>query len=242
MKKLFKFPALPLLCLSFVILMSCEKKEDLNVEVSLQPGQLMEVKAIFPKVSETKLTDFVSDNSSVVMIRNSKIETLRPGQTKIHNGKCTADITVEPYDGPAPYVLPAGIKPNVPQDKVLQIMKNYGTPSETSQYYTYTFCRILTYTNFPGTKKISFYFDERLGNSDSTRKLVFITVEPESSTSTVLAYLLTNCTLAPVNTNGATSIFGGNRYLESSEGWYIKSEGNTSWKTVKYCAPGYDFV
>lgn len=242
MNIIIKYLALPVLCLSFIIFTSCEKEEDLNVEVTFQPGELVKYKSIFPRVSESKLTGFVSDNSSVVMVRDSEIETLRPGQTKIHNGKCTAHITVQPYQGPVPYLLPDGIMPKVSQDKVLQIMKNYGTPTESSQFYTYTYCRILTYTNFPGTKKISFYFDERLGNSDSTRNLVFITIEPESPASTILAYLLTECALAPVSTNGAASILGGNRYLESPEGWYIKSEGNSSWKIVKYCAPGYDFV
>lgn len=242
MTKLSNYIALMLLCLSFVTLVGCEKEEDRNVEVTYLPGQSVEIKSIFPKVSESRLNGFISDNPSVVMVKNLKIETLRPGQTKIHNGKCVADITIEPYDGPAPYLLPAGIRPNVTQEDVLQIMRNYGNPIESSQFYTYTFCRILTYNNFPGTKSISFYFDERLGNSDSTRKLVFITVEPQSDVSTTLAYLLTNCTLAPVSSNGATSILGGNRYLESPEGWYIKSENNSNWKIVKYCAPGYDFV
>lgn len=239
MKKSISLLVLLSLIFNGVIFSSCEKEEDLNIEISLAPGQLLSISSIFPKVSESKLTNFTSDNNSIVTIYKEKqIETLKPGKTKIHNGKCVANITVEPYKGVVPYTLPSGIIPFVSEKEVVQLMANYGNPTVGADFYRYTFCKVLTYRT--STESISYYFDEKGSYSDETRKLVFIVIEPTLATSAVLAYLLTNYTLTSVNESG--SVVKGNREFQTPDNWTIDTPNmpNTQpWQYVRYIAPGY---
>lgn len=230
-----------LICLVTIgaIFSGCEKEEDLNIEISLAPGQLLSISSIFPKLSESKLKNFASDNNSIVTIyKENQIETLKPGKTKIHNGKCVADITVEPYKGVVPYILPSGILPFISEKEVGQLMENYGNPNIGSDFYRYTFCKILTYHT--SMESISYYFDERGAYNEDTRKLVFIVIEPSLAPSAVLAYLLTNYNLTSVNESG--SVVNGNREFQTPDNWTIDTPNmpdTKPWQYVRYIAPGY---
>lgn len=238
MKKSLSLIALTCLFIGGTLFSSCEKEEDLNKELTLSPGLSKSITSIFPKINESNLTNFTSDNYSVVSIYKGNIETLKPGKTKIHNGKCVADITVEPYKGIEPYSLPEGIKPFVSESEVLELMGNSNTPQVGAAFYRYTPCRTFTYTT--STQSISYYFDEMGNYTPETRKLVFIVIDPLMSPTSILAYLLTNYDLEAFNSS--FSVVDGNGEFRGPDNWTIdtpKMPDAQPWQYIRYIAPGY---
>lgn len=208
-------------------------------------GTALDLKSLIPVYIDDSDNNFDSENPQVALFYRSqygsyKIECQKPGSTYVKNDKYIIEVTVEPYEGKDPLVLPAGLNYLMSETDALEVMSKYGTPTAGTDFFYYTYCDTYTYTSYPEMESIKLYFN--MNDAEGSRELLYVNVVPKQTPKNVLAFLLTNYELDEVSSNGAQDFQYGKRYFRSPKGWYVRGIGTPLYSTVLFCSPGYEIV